>query len=223
MREFQDDDPAPPAGLPHTSAPEVVPQADPENLRPLPHLEDDVWRLTRRQVAISKAMAAYLRAGGGVRRSARPDGYCCLAVLLADHSLSRLQTTWDEVGEILRINEKFRFQVCTAQSGATLVRAISGSTRFVPRWSRGPKRCIRKKVAAGGIGGSSQKKPEAIEASEKPEAASQGAGKRRVSPPPKAADSFKFPPDPPPPLVAPAPPQVRLERRPPAAGPPLLG
>ena len=124
-------------------------------------------------------MAAYLRSGGGVKRSARPDGYCLTAVLLADRSLSRLQATWTEVGKILRVNEKSRFQFRLAPSGATLVRAIARATRFVPRW-------IMKKKAGGG----SEPKPETA-------AACQGAGKRRTTPPDQA-EGFQFPPDPPP-------------------------
>ena len=113
--------------------------------------------------------------------------------------------------ELLRHSEKNRFQLRAAPSGAILVLAIIGDTRF-PKWS------MKKKAGGGG----SEPKPDAA-------AARPGAGKRRT-PPDEQTEAFPFSPptpngmpDPPPPLTSPAPPQVRLERRPPAAGPPLLG
>ena len=79
-----------------------------------------------RSVGISKALSEVLRHKAmefGI--NIRSDGYCCLREVLAVKGLQRLACTEEEVDEIVRTNDKRRFEF-NNEDGMLLIRAVQG-------------------------------------------------------------------------------------------------
>ena len=82
--------------------------------------------MSSRQVRISKTLSQVVRhiaLEEGIEM--RPDGFCVLEEVLSLRQLQQLQCTWLEVLEVVRNNDKQRFELWD-DFGVTFIRCVQG-------------------------------------------------------------------------------------------------